>query len=334
MPNLAVIEEVRNGNELLYIGSRDGMEKKLVENAGVRYEGVSCGKLRRYFSVENFVDMFRVPIGLLQARRILKKFEPDVVFSKGGYVSVPVVMAARWLKIPVIVHESDISPGLANKICFKFAKKICVSFEETLAYLPKKLLKKVEYTGSPVREEILQGDAEVGYRLTGFDKHRPVILVIGGSQGAEQINELVRASLPELTKKFQIVHIVGKGNLDIGVNKHGYVQYEFLGRELADVYAISEMVVTRGGANAMAELALLKKKVLVIPLSGEASRGDQEENAHLFVRKFGWSMISGDVSREDFINNIELTFNNELSYNTKYKNGLKAIVSLILNYKK
>ncbi len=314
----------------------------MVENAppvegssiGVRYEGVSCGKLRRYFSVENFVDAFRVPVGFFQAKKLLKEFEPDVVFSKGGYVSVPVVMAARWLKIPVIVHESDISPGLANKICFKFAKKICVSFEETLVYLPKKLLKKAEYTGSPVRGEILKGDAEAGYRFTGFDKHRPVLLMIGGSQGAAQINDLVRASLDELTKKFQVVHIVGKGNLDIGVNKRGYVQYEFLGRELADVYAISEMVVTRGGANVLAELALLKKKVLIIPLSTQASRGDQEENAHLFVRKFGWSMISGNISREDFIENIGLTFNNNLSYDNKYKNGLKAIVDIILNYKK
>lgn len=320
--------------EVLYIGSKGGMEKKMVEDVGIRYAGVSCGKLRRYFSVENFVDFFKVPFGLFQARRILKEFEPDVVFSKGGYVSVPVVIAARWLKIPVIVHESDISPGLANKICFKFAEKICVSFEETLAYLPKKFSKKAQYTGSPVREEILEGDSETGHQLTKFDKHRPVVLFIGGSQGAQQINELIRASLDELLKKFQIVHIVGKGNLDIGVNKRGYVQYEFLGKELADVYAMSEMVVTRGGANALAELALLKKKVLVIPLSGEASRGDQMENAQLFVRKFGWSMISGDISREDFINNIMLTFNNELPYDVKYKNGLKTIVDLILNYKK
>ncbi len=312
----------------------EGVPSVTGSSAGVRYEGVSCGKLRRYFSISNFVDLFRVPIGVFQASRLLKSFEPDVVFSKGGYVSVPVVMAARWLKIPVIVHESDISPGLANKISFKFARTICTSFEETLAYLPKKFSKKAQYTGSPVRSEILRGNAEAGFRFTGFDKHRPVVLVIGGSQGAEQINELIRASLEELVKRFQIVHIVGKGNLDIGVNKRGYVQYEFLGPELADVYAMSEMVVTRGGANVLAELALLKKKVLVIPLSGEASRGDQMENAQLFVRKFGWSMISGNISREDFINNIMLTFNNEPNYDSSYKNGLKAVVDLILNYKK
>jgi len=302
----------------------------MAEKAGVRYEGVSCGKLRRYFSFENIIDVFRVPVGIFQARKVLKEFKPDVLFSKGGYVSVPVVIAASRLKIPIIVHESDISPGLANKICFRFANKICLSFEETKAYIPKKFGKKIVVTGSPVRLDLLNGDSEKGYKFTGFDKHRPVILIMGGSQGAEQINELVRASLDELIKKFQIVHIVGKGNLDISVHKKGYVQYEFLSEQLKDIYSMSEMVVSRGGANSLAELALLKKRVLVIPLGESASRGEQTGNAQLFVRKFGWSLLGGDIAREDFIDNIILTYGNEQNQDVPFENGLKKIVDLIL----
>ncbi|MFH1284715.1 MAG: undecaprenyldiphospho-muramoylpentapeptide beta-N-acetylglucosaminyltransferase [Candidatus Peregrinibacteria bacterium] len=332
IPNLSVIEDLRKKKaELLYIGSMDGVEKKMIEKAGVRYEGVACGKFRRYFSWQNFVDVFKVPAGFFQAKRVLKEFSPDVLFSKGGFVSVPVVLAASRLKIPIIAHESDISPGLANKICFRFAKKICLSFEETRSYIPKKFAKKIVVTGMPIREWIADGERERGYKFTGLNDYRPVIVVMGGSLGARQINELVRASLDELLKRFQVVHIAGKGNLDIGVNKKGYVQYEYLDEQLKDVYAICDMAVTRGGANSLAELAFLKKKALVIPLGGEASRGEQVLNARAFVRRFGWSMISGDITREDFINNVEMAFNNEFNDSEKFKNGTGEIVKLILS---
>lgn len=305
----------------------------MIEKAGIPYKGVSCGKFRRYFSFKNFVDIFKVPFGILEARKVLKEFSPDVIFSKGGYVSVPTVIAAYTLKIPIIVHEADFSIGLANKICFKFANKICLSFEESKSFLSKKLVKKVVITGMPVRDYLTKGNKEKGYSLTGFDKHRPVILIMGGSQGAQQINELVRASVDELIKKFQIVHLTGKGNLDIGIHKKGYVQYEFLNDELKDVYAMCELIISRGGANSLSELALLNKKVIIIPLSTNASRGEQLSNSRIFVKKFGWSLLSGNITREDFINNILMTYKNELRSGVKFKNGLNDIVTLILKYK-
>lgn len=332
VPNLAIIEELKKGKnvEILYIGSSDGIEKKLVEKFNIPYKGVYCGKFRRYFSLKNFVDPFKIPVGIVQAYRALKSFGADVVFSKGGFVSFPVVVAARFLKIPVIVHESDITPGLSNKLCFRFANKICLSFEDTKAYISKSFHKKIIFTGPPVRESILLGDKEKGYKFTSLNKFRPVILVIGGSQGSEQINELVRASLSELLKKYQIVHIVGRGNLDISTHENGYFQYEYLDEPLKDVYAICEMVVSRGGANSLAELALLKKKVMIIPISSPASRGEQVSNSTFFARKFGWSLIYGELTREDFIKNVKLAFDNQTNLSYKFVNGTKKIVNLIL----
>jgi UDP-N-acetylglucosamine--N-acetylmuramyl-(pentapeptide) pyrophosphoryl-undecaprenol N-acetylglucosamine transferase len=330
---MAVIEELRKREiaEIKYIGSKNGPEKKMIEKMGIDFEGITCGKLRRYFSFENFVDMFRVPIGIFHAYRILKNYKPEIVFSKGGYVSFPVTVAAWKLKIPVILHESDVIPGLANKLSMKFAKKICISFEETKNYLPKKFLKKTVITGNPVRESIFGGGRENGFKFTGLNEHRPIILVIGGSQGATQINHLVRSSLDELLKKFQIVHSVGRGNLDIGIHKSGYRQYEFIDENLRDIYAISDLVVSRGGANSLAEIALLKKKAVILPLSF-ASRGDQIENSRIFVRKFGWAMLSGDVSVKDFIDAIFLAFHNQTKiFGTELENGTTAIVDLILN---
>lgn len=315
---------------ILYVGSRDGVEKKVIEKIGVRYVGITCGKLRRYFSLQNFVDFFKVPVGIFQAYRELKKFSPDVVFSKGGFVSVPVVIAAYKLKIPIISHESDLSPGLSNKICFKFANKICLSFDESKAYISKKYARKIFVTGNPLRDDLKNGDKERGYKLTGFNDYRPVILVMGGSLGAVQLNELVRASLDELLKKFQVVHLTGKGNLDIGVHKKGYSQYEYLDEQLKDVLTICEMIVCRGGAISLSEFAWLKKKVLIIPLGTDGSRGEQNLNAGFFVRNLGWSSISGNISREDFINNVNLAFNNDFRSGFVMKNGTKQIVDLIL----
>lgn len=314
---------------LLYIGSKDGVEKAMVEKIGIMYRGVSCGKFRRYFSFKNFIDIFKVPIGIFQAQKILREFKPDVVFSKGGFVSVPVVIAAGLLGVPVILHESDVVPGLANRICARYAKKICISFEESKAYLLK-YGSRVVLTGNPVRKSILNGDAEVGYKFTGFDKFRPVVLIMGGSQGALQINELVRAGLDELLKKFQIVHVRGRGNLDISLHKNGYAQYEYLDEQLKDIYAMCELIVTRSGANSLAEIALLKKKALIIPLGTAASRGDQIENAKIFARKFGWGMMTGDILREDFIKAVELAYHNQFNSEEKFVNGVDEIVKLIL----
>lgn len=334
IPNMAIIEELRERKivEIKYVGSKNGPEKRLVERAGIDFEGITCGKLRRYFSLENFVDFFRVPVGIVQAYKILKQYQPAVVFSKGGYVSFPVTVAAWKLKIPVILHESDVVPGLANRLSMKFAKKICISFEETKNYLSKKLLKKTVFTGNPVRESIFGGNREEGLKFVGLNEHRPIILAMGGSQGALQINTLIRSALDELLKKFQVIHIAGRGNLDIGIHKTGYKQYEYLDENLKDIYAVTDIVISRGGANSLTEIGLLKKKAVIIPLSTEGSRGDQIENSRIFVRKFGWSMLSGNVSQQDFIDAIFLAFDNPTKISgDEIPNGRNTIVDLILN---
>ncbi len=212
------------------------------------------------------------------------------------------------------------------------ASKICISFEETKKYLSESALKKAVFTGNPLRE--FNGSFERGLKFTGFNKFRPIILVMGGSQGAQQINALVRESLDELLKKFQIVHIVGKGNLDISVKEKGYKQYEYLDEQLADIYAISEMVISRGGANALAELAMMRKKVLVIPLGQEGSRGEQFLNAQVFGRLFGWPILSGKIKTKDFVNNVMMAFNHQINSGAKFKNGLKAVVDVIVKLAK
>jgi len=323
--------------DILYIGSKNGPEKAMIEGLpkvyGVKYAAIPVGKMRRYFSFENFLDIFRHLMGIWDAKRILKKFKPRVVFSKGGFVSLPVTKAAKRLGIPVILHESDVSPGLANKIAMRSADKICVSFEETKKYIAPKRLKRVLVTGNPVRESILHGDKTRGYRLTDFNYKNPVILIIGGSLGAMQINELVWSCLDKLLNKFQIVHLTGRGNLRKDLSKKNYVQFEYLDEELKDIYAISDLVISRGGANALFELALLDKKVLIIPLSHRASRGDQFDNAEVFVHKMGWGLLAGDITKEDFIKTIEKAIKEHPHKDVTIKNGAKKIAELILSYK-
>ncbi|MFA5821319.1 MAG: UDP-N-acetylglucosamine--N-acetylmuramyl-(pentapeptide) pyrophosphoryl-undecaprenol N-acetylglucosamine transferase, partial [Candidatus Gracilibacteria bacterium] len=279
-----------------------------------------------------FRDAVRVIQGIGEAKKILKEFKPDKVFCKGGYVSLPVAIAAHSLKIPVILHESDFTPGMANKIAMRFANKICLSFEETKNSLKAKYAEKAVFTGNPVRKWILKGNAEAGFKFTKLNDYRPIILVMGGSQGAQQINKLVRESLDELLKRYQIVHVTGRGNLDIGIHKTGYAQYEYLDEQLPDVYATSDMVVTRGGANSLFEIALMRKKALIIPLA-MATRGDQLENAKYFVREMGWSMLAGDIERKDFIDGVELAFRNEVNKSARIENGVENIVNLLLRGK-
>jgi UDP-N-acetylglucosamine--N-acetylmuramyl-(pentapeptide) pyrophosphoryl-undecaprenol N-acetylglucosamine transferase len=288
LPNVAVIEGFKEkypNTELLYIGSKNGPEKVLAEKAGVLFEAVACGKLRRYLSFENVKDFFRVPVGIFQARKILKEFKPDKVFSKGGFVSVPVCVAAWSLKIPVVLHESDFSPGLANRISAKFADTICVSFEESKKFFRKK---NVKVCGNPVRKMIFGGKKEKGFTLTGFTPDKPVLLIMGGSLGAKQINDLTFNNLPELLKHCQVVHITGKGKGSINHVREklkDYKQFEYLHEELADIYAITDLVVGRAGANTLAEISALGLPSVLIPLSLDVSRGDQIENAKIFEEK-------------------------------------------------
>ena len=264
-PNIALLPELEKaGYEVFYIGSYDGMEKRLMADYHIPYYGIATGKFRRYFDLKNFSDPFRVLKGFSEARKILKELQPDVVFSKGGFVSVPVVRAAASLKIPCVIHESDMTPGLANKLCIPVARKVCCNFPETLKSLPA--------------EKSIHSD-------------KPVLMIIGGSLGSAVINQSVREALPKLLDDFQIVHICGKDKIDnLLLKTPGYKQFEYVKDDLKDIFAMADIVVSRAGANAICELLALKKPNLLIPLSAGASRGDQILNARSFEAQ-GFSMV-------------------------------------------
>lgn len=288
-PNIALLPRLKElGYEIHYIGSYDGIERKLIEQYHIPYYGIASGKLRRYFDWKNFSDPLKVIKGYSQARSILKKLKPDVLFSKGGFVSVPVVMAAKHRKIPAIIHESDITPGLANKLAIPHAYKVCCNFPETMKYLPAE---KAVLTGSPIRKELLSGNRQNGLSFCHFQSGKPVILIMGGSSGSQFINETVRSILPELLKTYQVIHLCGKGNLDASHNNTvGYTQLEYANKELSDLFAATDLVISRAGANAICELLALRKPNILIPLSANASRGDQILNANSFERQ-GYSMV-------------------------------------------
>ena len=265
-PNIALLPRLKElGYEISYIGSYDGIEKRLITDFDIPYYGIATGKFRRYLDVKNLTDPFRVIKGFAEARKYLKKIRPDVIFSKGGFVSVPVVQAAATLKIPCIIHESDMTPGLANKMCIPSAKKVCCNFPETVAMLPKD---KAVLTGSPIREELAKGDKLAALDLCGFTANKPVILVIGGSLGAASVNKAVREALPILLQDFQVAHICGKEKMDnMLLHTEGYVQFEYVKAELKDLFAMADVVISRAGANSICELLALKKPNLLVPLS-------------------------------------------------------------------
>lgn len=313
-PNIALLPSLKDaGYDVTYIGSYNGIEKTLIEDLGITYHGISSGKLRRYKSLKNLSDPFRVLRGYFQARKLIKKIKPDIVFSKGGFVSVPVVLAAGHKKVPVIIHESDMTPGLANKIAMRSATKICCNFPETLKYLPKD---KAVLTGSPIRHELLVGSKVAGLDLCHFNTDKPVILVVGGSTGAVRVNEAVRKILPELLKDFQVCHLCGKGKTDASLdNTPGYVQFEYISKEMRDLFAMSDIVISRAGANAICELLALKKPNLLIPLSANASRGDQILNAQSF-KEHGYSavLLEEDMTAQTLLVAVNDLYKNRSSY--------------------
>ena len=295
-PNIALMPALKEaGYEITYIGSKKGMEKGLTEATGTKYYGISSGKLRRYFDWKNFSDPFRVMNGFFEAKRILRKIKPDVIFSKGGFVSVPVVLAAKALHIPAVIHESDMTPGLANRIALRGATTVCCNFPETVEKIQGN---RAIWTGTPIRQELFSGDANRGLSFCGFDSanDKPVLLIIGGSQGSVFINNAVRGSLDELLKDFRIIHLCGKGNLDESLkNREGYAQYEFISKELPDLFAAADIIISRAGANAIFELLALKKPNILIPLGLNASRGDQILNARSFEKQ-GFSKVLEEES--------------------------------------
>lgn len=333
-PNIALIPALKEaGFEIHYIGSYEGMERSMIEKLGINYIGISSGKLRRYKSVKNLTDPFRVLKGFGESVKILKLIKPDVVFSKGGFVTVPVVFAAKKCKIPTIIHESDMSPGLANRLCIPKADYVLANFPEALEKLPKK---KGILSGTPIRQELFEGDRERGLNFCGFTGAKPVLLVVGGSLGALAVNEAVRKILPKLTEKFDVVHLCGKGKFDEDLKDvRGYKQFEYINEEMKDIFKITDIALSRAGANAICELLALRIPNVLIPLPAKASRGDQILNADSFKKQgFSEVLAEEDITAEGLLDIIYRTYDNRKEYihnmeKSSQTDSIKIIMDLI-----
>lgn len=333
-PCIALLPELKKeGFDIQYIGSYDGIERKLIEEFHIPYHGISSGKLRRYFDPKNFTDPFKVLKGYFEASKILKQLKPDIVFSKGGFVTVPVVMAAKKRKIPVIIHESDMTPGLANRLALPSATKVCANFPETVKLLPQE---KAVLTGTPIRKELFSGNKIKGLDFCDFSANKPVILIIGGSTGSRAINEAIRSLLPTLLKDYQIVHLCGKDNIDEKLkNTPGYVQFEYIKAELSDLFAAADLAVSRAGANAICELLALRKPNILIPLPAASSRGDQILNAESFEKQ-GFSLVlkEENVNNSTLLEAIKTVMDKKQKYintmsTSELNNSIDTIVNLI-----
>ena len=333
-PNIALLPSLKErGYDIHYIGSYNGIEKELIEQLGIPYHGISSGKLRRYFSWQNFTDPFRVLKGFGEAKKLIKQLKPDVIFSKGGFVSVPVVVAGKQCHVPTIIHESDMTPGLANKLAIPSATKVCCNFPETLEHLPAD---KAMLTGSPIRQELLAGDKDAALSFLNLKGDKPVILIVGGSLGSVVVNDAVRRILIDLLQDFSIVHLCGKGKTDESLKDlEGYIQFEYIKDELKDLFALSDIVISRAGANAICEILALHKPNLLIPLSAKASRGDQILNAHSFARQ-GFSMVIEEEELTDqlLLDSIRKLYREKDAYieamkNSSQQDSIQTILGLI-----
>lgn len=333
-PNIALLPELKAlGYDIQYVGSYNGIEKDLITELGIPYHGIASGKLRRYFSLQNFTDPFRVLKGFSQANHLVRTLKPDVIFSKGGFVSVPVVLAGKRNHVPVVIHESDMTPGLANKIAIPSATNVCCNFPETISHLPAD---KAVLSGCPIRQELMQGDRDAAKRFCGFTSDKPVILIIGGSLGSVNVNNAVRAILPELLKDFQIIHLCGKGKQDTSLlNLAGYAQFEYIKDELKDLFALTDIVISRAGANAICELVALRKPNILIPLSIHASRGDQILNARSFEKQ-GFSIVieEEELSNAHLLASVRSLYENRNTYVTameesQLKDSIHTVISLL-----
>lgn len=308
-PHFALIPHLQSrGWEIHYIGTHDGIERELMERQ-LPYYPISAGKLRRYFDLKNLSDPFKVVKGLFEAHRALRRIKPRVIFSKGGFVSVPVTVAAWLLRIPVVLHESDLTPGLANKLSLPFARELCLTFPESLQHVKGKGI----VTGTPIRSELTEGSRSEGLRICKFKDHLPTLLVMGGSLGAGIFNRMIRENLSILTKSYQIIHLCGKGNLDSTIRNPRYCQLEYAQEELPHLFAAADFVLSRAGANSIFELLALAKPHILVPLSKQASRGDQILNAASFAKQ-GFSLVipEEELSLESLQHNlVQLEANKE-----------------------
>lgn len=304
---------IEDGWQVEYIGSYNGIERQLVsELENVEYNAISTGKLRRYLDIENVKDIKRVLLGIIQSYKIIKRRRPNIVFSKGGFVSFPVVVGAWLNRIPIILHESDLTLGLANKLCMPFVSYLCTTFEETQCTINSS---KAVYIGPIIKESLKNGDAIRGLNYCNFSKSKPVLLVMGGSLGSYNINSLIRENLNTLLQHFQVVHICGKGKVDKSLSRVGYKQFEYIDKELSDIIAMCNIVVSRAGSNSIFEFLFFKKPMILIPLSKNASRGDQSINAEVF-RKNGYCEVieDSDIKKNVLLKTIFTVYENRFNY--------------------
>ncbi len=322
-PLVAVAERLRaklsTEADILYVGSGAEMEKQIMAEAGIPVKFVTSGKMRRYFSVQNFIDFFKVPIGFIQSLWILLRFMPDVIFSKGGYVAVPIVLAAWLYRIPIMIHESDSSPGIANQFLSKFAKRIAVAYPTAEEYFPKE---KTALVGNPIRFQVTEGDAHMFRREIGFTESRKTILILGGSQGSKVINDAIIKVLPQLLKHFQIIHQTGQDNLQDVVSeaafmgvKAGHDGYWAVGfmnaNKLRDAFALSDLVISRAGATFITEIAANGKPAIMIPIS-QSANDHQRMNAYALARIGAAHVLEEEnLGEHILIESIERILNDE-----------------------
>ncbi len=335
-PNIALIPHLKSlGFEIAYIGTANGMERQLIEREGIPYYPIHAGKLRRYLDLKNVTDTVQITYGFLESLALIRKLRPAVVFSKGGFVSCPVVWAAWLQRIPVIIHESDFTPGLANRLSMPFAATICYTFPETAKFLKG----SKNLTGIPVRDSLLTGDKDQGLHLCGFSPQKAVIVVIGGSQGSGVLNTIIRQTLTALLHKYQICHICGKGNIDSALQGvSGYHQFEYVNEELPHLFAMADLVVSRAGATTLFELLALQKPHLLIPLSKLSSRGDQILNAQSFAKQGFSQVISEEELTETvFLDGIQRLKQDHEQYRqamsrSQLGDAVKAVIGVIQNH--
>jgi len=320
-PGLAVIEELRRlgfKGRIAWIGSEKELDRSIVTGQGIEYHAIPSGKFRRELSLRNISDLGRVASAYFRARALLKDIGPSILFSKGGYVSVPPCWAASSLGIPVITHESDASPGLATRLNSKKASLILTSWEVTAQYFPESLRTKIIRAGNPVRPDILNGDRQRGLSMLEFVAEKPVLFVLGGSQGAQEVNDIVLSSLNLLVPLVQIVHQTGRANFDEvkarvpddPAVRRAYRPFPYIGSEIADIYAASTMIAGRAGAGTIWEAASLGKPMILIPLSGSGTRGDQVENAALAERSgIATVLLKPNISSNLFVDAVKKYLN-------------------------
>ncbi len=335
IPHLAILPYLKKEfKNIYYIGSENGIERKIIEQQNIPYFYVPCAKLVRQFTLDNLLIPFKVISGIKKAEKLLKELNPDVIFSKGGYVSIPTVIAGKKLKIPVVAHESDYTVGLTNKVTSRYCKKVLTSFPDTAL-----TIKNGEYSGPPIREELFNVNKDSALSYFGFKGKKPVLLVTGGSLGAKPINDTLRKALPVILKDFDVLHICGKNNLDNSISKKGYVQLEFV-KDMQHAFAVADLCISRAGSNTVFEIIALKIPNILIPLPKGVSRGDQILNANYFEKLNLSNVLTQEqLTVDSLCNLVKETYNNKAKFlsafrKSKIKNQSKNIAQKIIEIAK